>query len=72
MSLVIAAVLFVGGLAALFCHLDAKATRRMIAEFEAAFPDRCVICSYNRFGRTHFGEQNDPPPHDCKEKGSPL
>ena len=47
--------------------LDASA-RKMIEDFERAFPGKCPICSYHRFGWQHgFERDPEPPPHICPE-----
>jgi len=45
-----------------------KKEKIMIEEFTDAFPGRCMICSYHRFGRQE-GLTNEPlpPKHKCIE-----
>ena len=41
----------------------------MASEFAAAFPGRCMICSYHQYGlREGLTSDPMPKPHDCIEK----
>lgn len=43
-------------------------TTKMIEDFEKLFPDKCIICSYYRFGYFEgLIKDPTPPPHNCKE-----
>jgi hypothetical protein len=40
-------------------------TQRMFDEFIKTFPDKCIVCSYHRFGRDN-GLTSQPKPDDHK------
>lgn len=43
-------------------------TSDMVKEFEEHFPEKCIICSYHRFGYAQgYTDDPQPPLHDCKE-----
>ena len=44
---------------------------RMCREFAIAFPGKCIVCAYHRFGlREGLTREPIPAPHDCIEKQS--
>lgn len=46
---------------------------RMVRDFQQAFPGRCPVCSYARYGAM-FGFEPSPgvvPPHWCPERPEP-
>lgn len=44
---------------------------RMCREFASAFPGKCIVCAYHRFGlREGLTREPSPAPHDCIEKQS--
>lgn len=46
-----------------------RTAKRMVEEYMAAFPGRCMICSYHRFGlQEGLTQAPEPPPHDCIER----
>lgn len=47
-----------------------EAGARMLAEYEQAFPGRCGICAYDRYGvREGYIRPDDRVSHFCREKG---
>lgn len=47
-----------------------KARREaLVAEFQARFPGKCMLCSYYRYGRRecHIPHETPTPPHECIE-----
>lgn len=62
----------VGRLLAWFRARRMRGTERMLHEFVAAFPGRCPICSFHRYGYTHGYESSPKPkPHRCPEEPPP-
>lgn len=44
-------------------------TEDMAKEFEEKFPNKCMICSYHRFGYAQgYTDDPMPEPHDCIER----
>ena len=45
-------------------------TNHMIQDFEKDFPDKCIICSYQRYGYANgMTDDPNPPPHaNCPER----
>lgn len=44
-------------------------TRRMLEDFQKAFPDSCPVCSFARYGRQIGVNDAWPPkPHECPDK----
>lgn len=41
----------------------------MVYGFKRAFPSKCMICSYHRFGRDYgMTTEPEPAPHDCIDR----
>lgn len=45
-----------------------RQTKRMVADFPAKFPGRCMICSYHEYGVKYGFNPGPLAPHDCIEK----
>lgn len=43
------------------------ATLKMVTEFQVQFPNKCVICSYYRWGVNHGFNPSKPKEHNCIE-----
>lgn len=39
----------------------------MADEFKREFPDKCMLCSYYRYGLSHGFTTDPPPAHSCIE-----
>ena len=64
------AVLVVVGVVHYLRVSGAEAGAEMLREYKEAFPGRCGICGYDRFGRQQgFIRADDLTPHWCREKG---
>lgn len=53
-------------------YLLRNRTKEIVDEFIRLFPDRCMICSYHRYGICHGHTIGPVPEHDCKWKQNPV
>lgn len=53
-------------------HRRGAEAQRLIEEFVRVFPQRCLICSYWRFGRNNFLTKKETPAHECIEASPRL
>lgn len=71
----IAVVIWVGRLGCwLVDRWHTRSTLRLIEEYERAFPGKCVICGFHRYGVSHGFVAADEPvgPHDGCPEGNGL
>ena len=64
--------LFIGSILLLYYAFNKqfdKGVEEMVKEFKKAFPNKCMICSYHRFGRENgLTKELKPKPHKCIEQ----
>jgi len=41
--------------------------KKVIQDWETNFPNKCIVCSYHRYGYEHgMTADEQPPKHECK------
>jgi hypothetical protein len=49
-------------------NIHDHATLKMVSDFKTRFPNKCVICSYYRWGANNGFNPSVPDEHECIEK----